>query len=110
MELKRPGGRESLITYLLQPLVGAPLRRPSAAQLLLGTSDSGAPIDSVRASYEAMSDDQIGELVAKKRQQEDDARKVRLAEEAKALAAKQVEEDRALFFNQPNAAADFRYW
>jgi hypothetical protein len=57
-----------------------------------------------------MSDAQISELVAKKRLEEEDAAKARAAEEATALALRMAEEDAALFFNQSNAAADFRYW
>lgn len=108
---KKPGSREALIDYLLKPLIHEPPRRPtSIASLPDVAALHKAALDSARAEFEATSVVQLVELVAKKRQQEDEAMKAILAEQAKARAAKQDEEDRALFFNQPSAAADFRYW
>ena len=109
--LERPTQRSGSIAFLLQRqfgvarpepevdpnpgsrLTGVQLTRPS----LQGSLPT--PMAQARATYESMSDEQLANLVAT----------ARLEDEEKA-AAKRAEEEKALFFNQPRAFADFTFW
>lgn len=112
-DIERPTPRSGSISFLLQrqfgilrpeppevdPNPGARLTRLTRPALRDALPSSTAQVAQARAKYESMSDAELADLVTK----------ARLEDEEKA-AAKRVEEDRALFFNQPRASADFSFW
>jgi len=99
--LKRPSTNASIDDLLrrrfgtLAPPPVTTLRNPRSAE----AAERARAIDLARAEYEAMTPTQLQDLIEKVRR-----------DDAEAINAKSIEEDQALFFNQPHANADYAYW